>query len=242
MFLRILTLMFFWAGPAKPAAAPNASDLIKKYDEIMGADSFDGTMQMVSTREDGTTRTYRMRVLKSGHDRLRVFFQEPSAVRGQEMLRQGENQWVYMPNLKRAVRLASRESFQGGDFNNADVLRVNYQADFDPTLTPTSTDPTSFELSLKAKAPDAAYDRIKLWLRRSDLMPVRAQYFTSSGKMLREAEFSDVKTFAGGFRRPSRILMKNKLIEKRSSLMIVEAMDIRVHPPATKFVLDDLGR
>ena len=46
------------------------------------------------------------------------------------MLRNGDNLWVYIPNLKRATRVALRDSFQGGDFNNADVLRVNYEADY----------------------------------------------------------------------------------------------------------------
>jgi outer membrane lipoprotein-sorting protein len=158
------------------------------------------------------------------------------------MLRQGDNLWVYMPNLKRAVRLASRESFQGGDFNNADVLRVNYQADYAAVVAPASELPDAWQLELKAKTSDAAYDRITLWLRKADGMPVRGQYFTASGKMLREAEFSDVRTYAGGFRRPSTIVMKNKLAEKRRSVMTIEALDVRVKPAATKFVLDDLGR
>jgi outer membrane lipoprotein-sorting protein len=230
------------ATPAAPARPPTADELLRKYDAIMGAESFEAVMRMEAHRDDGSVRTYKLRILKSGKDKLRVWFDEPASVRGQEMLRQGDNLWVYMPNLKRAVRLASRESFQGGDFNNADVLRVNYQADYTATLAAQSELPDAWQLELKARGSDAAYDHVKLWLRKSDGQPVRGQYFTASGKMLREAELTDVKTYAGGFARPSRFVMKNKLAEKRRSVMTVESMDVRVKPAATRFVLDDLGR
>ena len=182
-----------------------------------------------------------MRVLKSGTDRFRLWFQEPAAVRGQEMLRQGENLWVYLPTLKKPTRLASRESFQGGDFNNADVLRVHYQTDYAATVAAGSAIPDAWEIELKAKTTDAAYDRIKLWMRRSDLMPVKGEYYSASGKMLRMAEFSEVKSY-GGFKRPSKIVMKNMLAVKRYSTLTVDAMNVKVSPPGARFVLDDLGR
>src|SRR6185295_13065381 len=95
-------------APGKPDATPGADELLKKYDAIMGPDSFEATMQMTAHRDDDTTRTYKMRMLKAGTERFRLWFQEPAAVRGQEMLRQGENLWVYLPTLKKPTRLASR--------------------------------------------------------------------------------------------------------------------------------------
>jgi outer membrane lipoprotein-sorting protein len=222
-------------------AAPTADALLKKYDAIMGPESFEATMEMSSHRDDDTTRTYKMKVLKSGTDKFRLWFNEPAAVRGQEMLRQGDNMWVYLPSLKKPTRLASRENFQGGDFNNADVLRVHYQTDYGAQVMPTSAIPETWELDLRAKTQDAAYEHIRLWLRKSDFMPVKGEYYTASGKMLRMAEFTDVKTF-GGFKRPARVLMKNMLATKRFSTLTVESMNIKVTPAAGRFVLDDLGR
>ena len=221
--------------------APSADDLLKKYDAIMGAENFDAVAEMTAHRDDGSVRTYKMRVLKAGTEKLRVWFSEPAAVRGQEMLRQGENLWVYLPSLKKPTRLASRESFQGGDFNNADVLRVHYQTDYAAKVLPQSDLPDSWQLELTAKTHDAAYERIQLWMRRSDGMPVKGAYFTASGKQLRAAEFTDVKSF-GGFKRPAKIVMKNLLAPKRWSEMVMLTFTTKVSPPASRFVLDDLGR
>lgn len=242
-FLTLATALAlpFLAVPSTAWADPTAAELMAKYDGIMGPENFLATVQMAAHRDDGTTRTYKMTVLKKGSEKFRLTFAEPAAVRGQEMLRQGDNLWVYMPNLKRAVRLANRDSFQGGDFNNADVLRVNYQADYDGSVQPDPSRPDAWLLELKAKTKDAAYDKIKLWMRKTDNQPVKGEYYTASGKMLRAAEFSEFKSF-GGLTRPGKIVMKNMLATQRYSSMNWESLDTKVNPPATKFVLDDLGR
>jgi outer membrane lipoprotein-sorting protein len=232
-----LLLLFLFAAET----APTADTLLQKYDAIMGAENFEAVAEMTAHRDDGSVRVYKMRVLKAGNEKLRIWFSEPAAVRGQEMLRQGENLWVYLPNLKKPTRLASRESFQGGDFNNADVLRVHYQTDYKAQVLPTSSVPEAWELELTAKTGDAAYERIKLWMRKSDNMPVKGEYYTSSGKMLRAAEFAEVKSF-GGFKRPARVVMKNMLTPKRWSEMLMSSFNTKVNPPAARFVLDDLGR
>ena len=87
---------------------PTADELLKRYDQVMSPKTFDGLLLMVAHRQDDTTRTYKFRALKSEDDKIRTWFYEPAAAKGQEMLRVGDNMWVYMPNLKRAMRLASR--------------------------------------------------------------------------------------------------------------------------------------
>src|SRR5690242_5026521 len=133
---RIFALILLGAVLGMPGRAstgePTALDLVRRYNELMSPKTFDMLMTMVAHRQDDTTRSYKFRAMKSQDDKIRLWFFEPAAAKGQEMLRVGDNMWVYMPNLKRSLRIASRESFQGGDFNNGDVLRVNYEADYNP--------------------------------------------------------------------------------------------------------------
>ncbi len=222
------------------ASPPGADELVRRYDEVMSPKTFDAVMLMTAHRQDGTTRSYKLRVLKLGNDKFRAWFLEPAASKGQEMLRVDDNMWVYMPNLKRALRVASRESFQGGDFNNGDILRVNYVSDYTAKLLP-ENDPTLFGVELSAKSSEASYDRIRLWLDKDKRLPVRAEYFAASGKLLRSASFEAPKEFHG-LLRPSRIVMRNELATKRFSEMTMVDMQPGVDAPAQKFVLDDLGR
>ncbi|MGC4068663.1 MAG: outer membrane lipoprotein-sorting protein [Polyangiaceae bacterium] len=241
LFLSVVTLF----GVAQPVARadvsqPTAAELVKRYDEVMAPASFDALLTMVAHRQDGTTRSYKLRALKAGTDKVRTWFFEPAAAKGQEMLRVGDNMWVYMPNLKRAIRIASRESFQGGDFNNGDMLRVNYVADYTAKLI-ASTDEQLWALELVAKTKEATYDKIKLWMTKSKRMPVRAEYYAASGKLLRSAKFEDVKSFRG-FERPARITMRNELATQRYTELTTLDIKVNVDAPAQKFVLDDLGR
>ncbi|HEY3451228.1 MAG TPA: outer membrane lipoprotein-sorting protein [Myxococcales bacterium] len=224
---------------AAPQAPSDPKQILEKYDEVMGPAFFDSVSTMTAHRSDGTERTYQMRLLKSGDEKFRVWFDAPSNARGQEILRVEDNFWVYMPNLKRAVRLAARESFMGGDFNNADVLRVNYSKDFDATLASETDD--RWLLSLKSRNPSSAYDRIDLTIHKGDYLPIAGHFFAASGKELRSAEFKDPKDF-GGHRRPSLVTMKNSIEEGRWSRMELKEFKVLQSIPATKFVLTELGK
>ena len=229
-----------WADESTSRAAePTPAEILQKYDDTMSPRTFDGLLTMVAHRQDGTTRGYKFRAMKAEGDKIRLWFFEPAAAKGQEMLRVSENMWVYMPNLKRALRIASRESFQGGDFNNSDALRINYVADYTPAFND-SGDPTQYLLLLTARTKDAGYDKIKLWVAKDNLMPLRSEYYAASGMMLRSMKFSDVKDFHG-HKRPAHLEMRNEVAKARWSEMTMLDMKINIEVPAQKYVLDDLG-
>lgn len=238
--LLLIATLLAVAAPAR-GADPDAAELLARYDRAMGPENYEALATMTAHRDDGSTRTYRMRMLKKGDERFRLFFLEPATSRGQEILRQGDNSWLYMPNLKRSVRMANRDSFQGGDFNNADVMRVNYTADYEATLVDQPGDSNTWLLELKAKTADASYDRVLLWMSRADSMPVKGEYYSASGKMLRSAEFSEVRDF-NGLKRPAKVVMRNRLASKRFTELVLDSFETAVNPPASRFVLDDLGR
>ena len=242
LILTALVLCVSLSAQREPsgAGAATAVELLQKYDDTMSPKTFDGLLNMVAHRQDGSTRSYKFRAMKAQGDKIRLWFFEPASAKGQEMLRVDENMWVYMPNLKRALRMASRESFQGGDFNNSDALRVNYVADYTPALVD-SGDPNQYLLQLTAKTKDAGYDKIKLWMTKSDSMPTRAEYYAASGMMLRSMKFSDVKDFHG-HKRPAHLEMRNEVAKARWSEMTMLDMKINVDVPPQKFVLDDMGR
>ena len=239
-FMLAVVAVVVVAGPAL-AADPTPEELLKRYDEVMGPRTFEAESQMTSWREDGSSRTYELRMLKAEDDKSRIWFKSPASVKGQEILRVGDNLWIYLPNVKRATRMANRESFQGGDFNNADVLRVNYSRDYTAKRVPSDV-PDTWALELKAKSQETAYDAIKLWLRKSDGLPVKGQYFGTSGQMLRSAEFSDYTEFEKGYVRPAKIVMHNELVKSRRSELVLKSLKRGVEAPAQRFTQSDLGR
>jgi outer membrane lipoprotein-sorting protein len=238
---RAAAALLLFASSSALAADPTAEDLLKKYDAVMGPGAFEADTEMTAWREDGTSRTYRMKFLRADAERMRVWFVEPASVKGQEVLRVGDNLWLYLPNLKRATRMANRDNFQGGDFNNADVMRVKYAEDYSGKLT-ASDDPALWKVELKAKNANTSYDAIKLWFRRSDSMPARGEYYGTSGQLLRSAEFSDFKEFGKGYVRPAKVVMRNELVKARRSEMVFKTLELNADVPPQRFSQTDLGR
>ena len=236
----LLAALLLTPAPAL-AAEPTAEELLAKYDAVMGPRTFETESEMTAHREDGSSRTYVMKMLRGENDRFRVWFKGPASVKGQEMLRSGDNLWVYLPNLKRATRIANRDSFQGGDFNNADVMRVNYTKDYTAKVVASEV-PDTYALELKAKNAETAYDAIKLWVRKKDGMPVKGEYYGTSGQMQRSAEFSEYTEFDKGYTRPAKVVMRNELVKARRSELVLKSMKLNVDAPAQRFTQADLGR
>lgn len=223
------------------SAEMTAEALVKRYDEIMAPPKFEITMTMTATRDDGSKRSYGMRALKQGTDKFRIWFRSPAAVAGQEMLRSGDNSWLYLPNVKRASRVADRDSFQGGDFSNADMLRMDYEVDYAPKLVP-SDDKTAYQLELTSKRPSTPYAKIILRMRLTDQMPISADYFGTSGKKLRSAVFEDYRELQSKYTRPTRVLMKNEIVPARHTELVIEKVNTRPDIKDRYFSLSDLGR
>lgn len=226
-------------APPLPTLAADAAAILERHDEVMGPAFFEGASSMTAHRSDGSERSYDMRYWKANDDKFRAAFDAPANARGQEILRVGDNFWIYLPNLKRAVRLAARESFMGGDFNNADVLRVNYAVDYSPRLL--EEGPDRWVLELRSKTPSSAYDRIILTVHKGDYLPLEGRYFAASGKELRSATFEEPRDFHG-HRRPTLITMRNSLEPGRWSVMRVQDFRVLRSIAATQFVLTELGK
>lgn len=226
---------------ASQAFAQDAAAVLKKYDEVMAPDTAEMEAQMTVTRDDGSQRTYVMRILKKGEDKSRISFDKPASMAGQEILRVQDNAWIYLPDIKRATNMSNRESFQGGDFSNADMLRPNLSVDYTPKFLD-DADKEVHALELASKSKETAYQTIKLWVRKKDGLPVKAQYFATSGKLMRTTAFSDYKEFQPGLVRPAKVVMVNETVKNRQSELVLVKLKAGVTIPDARFVLNDLGK
>lgn len=220
-------------------AEPSAEEILRRADAILAPDCFESELVMTTHRQDGEVRTFSMHVWKSGSSHHRIRFLSPADDRGAEVLRVGGQMWNFLPNLKRAVRISPKQDFHGGDFSNADVLRVNLSEDYVPTLE--RAEKEGFVLRLKAKDDSLAYDSIRYWIRRGDFMPLRQEFFTRSGKLVRKLDYLEPKRFGRGVR-PSRLVMWNALVPSRRSELVVRAFDVKRQIAPELFELAALGR
>ena len=57
--------------------------------------------------------------------------------------------WLYIPNVGKPIRITSLQSVVGGVFNNADIMRLDYNVEYD--VRALEEKGNEFVLELKAK-------------------------------------------------------------------------------------------
>jgi outer membrane lipoprotein-sorting protein len=181
-----------------------------------------------------------MQVWKRGARQARIRFLAPADDQGSEVLRVGDEMWNYLPNLKRALRISPKQEFHGGDFANADILRVNLAEDYTPKLR-ADAPAGCWLLELAAKTDQVAYARVLYWVRQRDSMPLRQEFYTASGKLVRRLELEEPRA-SGRLVRPSRFVMRNLVATSRQSELVWEVFEVKRGLDEALFLVGSLGR
>ena len=199
--------------------------------------------QMVSVKPDKDDRVYKMEIFKKDNDKMLIVFTEPARERDRKILRNGNNVWMYIPNVRRVLKIAEKQSVMGGDFSNADLMRLDLVSDYTSSLAgEEELDGVEvYKLELKAKDRSVAYDRAVVWVRKDNLLPVRSEFYTLSGKLLKILLYSDLREI-GGRIRPAKMTMENTLQEGRLTVFILDELEIKETLPNNIFTKTYLSR
>ncbi len=200
---------------AVSAAPPDAATILRRADRAVLGEAAAYTLRMTVIRPGKPQRVVEMKGLKKGDDRGLVRYTAPPKERGTAYLRSGDNTWLFLPSAEKVIRVGAKQTFGGGDFSNADIFRLSLVKDYDPTLAGEETEEgeACYRLELKAKDRSIAYDRVVYWVRSDGTFyPVKADYYTLSGKNLKSLVLSQVKPI-GGRARPTLLTMESRVDE-----------------------------
>lgn len=236
MLQPLLTLLL--ALPCLAFALDGAA-LLEKVDRNLEPESYEMTRKLINEEPDGKRKEFILYSVKKGRDKVAALFLSPASDKGRSTLRQGDNMWLYIPNVGKPVRITSLQSVTGGVFNNADILRVDYTEEY--SVTSASEEGSSYLLDLKAKTGAVAYDRLKLTVDRKTVLPTRIEAFTASGMLVKTLTFKDVKDFGGGIKRPATVETDSPLYKGFKSVMLYAALKKREVPDEV-FTLDYMSR
>ena len=134
------------------------------------------------------------------------------AVQGIVSLFNGKDLWFYDPASKASIRLSPQQRLLG-QASNGDVVTVNLARDYQATSaveedTQDGDRQTrrSHRLSLSASTPDATYARIDMWVDSASARPLKARFYSESGKLLKTAYYRRYQTVFG-IQRPTETVI-----------------------------------
>jgi outer membrane lipoprotein-sorting protein len=221
------------------ALALDGRALLEKVDRNLEPESYEMTRKLINEEPNGKRKEFILYSVKKGRDKVAALFLAPASDKGRSTLRQGDNMWLYIPNVGKPVRITSLQSVTGGVFNNADILRVDYTEEYD--VTAASEAGESYLLELKAKTGAVAYDRLKLTVDRKTVLPTRIEAYAASGLLVKTLYFKDIKDFGGGIRRPATVETDSPLYKGYKSVMLYAAVKKREVPDEV-FTLNFMSR
>ncbi len=237
MIKRLLTLLLI--ALALPAWATDGNELLKKVDRNLEPESYEMYRKLINIEPNGSKKEFVLYSVKKGRDKIVALFLSPPSDKGRATLRLGDNMWLYIPNVGKPVRITSLQSVVGGVFNNADILRIDYTAEYNAEKLEEEKD--AYVLFLKARTGEVAYDRLKMWVDRKTVLPVKIEAYAASGLLIKTLHFRDIKDFGGGIRRPATVETDSPLYKGYKSVMLYSQLK-KTSLPDEVFTLNYLPR
>jgi outer membrane lipoprotein-sorting protein len=218
--------------------AQSSDDLVRNIESMLAPPNIKATYAFINHRLDGSKGSYEINFSIRDTDHNHLAFVRPEREKGREILRLKDDIWSFVPSIGRIVRIADRDSFAGGDFSNADVLRVDWLDHYKTKILKEL--PKQWIVELDAKTTEAAYARMRLWIDKATGQPVQQLYYDSQGTLLKRCLYGDVKTF-DGITRPARLVMENVISKQKSELTVLSLQKVGSFPDS-RFIIDNLGK
>jgi len=200
------------------AQALQGDALLREVDRNLAPDSYEMYRKLIDIQPDGTRKEFLLYSVKKGTEKVLLLFLQPASEKGRSTLRLGDNMWFYIPEVGKPVRITSLQSVTGGLFNNSDILRLDFAAEY--SVTKTEDAGAKWLLHLKAKTDSVAYDLLKMWVHKERLVPTEVECYAASGLLIKTLHYKDIKDLGDGVLRPATVETDSPLHKGYRSLMI----------------------
>lgn len=212
-FLRCAVTLLMLLSGAVAAQEPSGREILDRVERLLWGNTVQGDYEMtISTAR--WQRTLGLKVWIERPKRSFVRIVSPAKEAGIGSLRLGSEMWNYLPNVERVIKIPPSMMLQpwmGSDFTNDDLVKESsILEDYTHKVLGTVTIDGQAMYQVEATArPEAAvvWGRILYWVKKSDFVPLKQEFYDERGELVRTMSFSDVRSI-GGRRVPTRWEMR----------------------------------
>lgn len=223
-----------YAGAPLPAATPQEQGLAiaqeaERRDDGFGDHTAHLTMVLRNKHGEESTRSIRVLTLEvpSDGDKSLSIFDEPADVKGTALLsfthKHGtDDQWLYLPALKRVKRIASADksgSFMGSEFayediSSQEVEKYTYRYVRDEDLDGQAC----FVVERYPVDEYSGYTKQIVWIDQAEYRPMKVESYDRKRSLLKTLTFRDYRQYVGRYWRADEMLMVNHQTGKSTVL------------------------
>jgi outer membrane lipoprotein-sorting protein len=230
-----LVLMLILLPHPATAGSPGEKGLAIAREAEMrdtGFQDFTADMRMVLKNRNGqeSIRTIRIRTLEvdGDGDKSLSIFDEPRDVKGTASLthshkRGDDDQWLYLPALKRVKRISSRNksgSYMGSEFSYEDIASQEVEKYTYKWLRDEMYDGRQCFVSERypVDRENSGYARQVTWLDKAQYRPFKIEYYDRKNTLLKTLTINHYQQYLGKFWRADEMHMLNHQSGKSTAL------------------------
>ena len=193
--------------------------IIRKMDQNLNAKSRVLTSKMV-VKGRRSSRTIESKNWVVGTEKAFTEYISPAREAGTKMLKIGNKLWTYSPQTDRVIQISGhmlRQSVMGSDMSYNDMMEDRTMEEIYKASISGSEKVNNREywiIEMEARIKGLPYPKRKAWVDKEYFLPIKAELYAKSGKLLKTSTLSDIKKIKGRWF-PSKFKFKDEL--KRNS-------------------------
>jgi len=186
----ILTAYVFMFCLLLPAvsAEDNAGRIVGQADKNFSNGSFIFYTDFIVCRPGEKDINYSMKNYIKGKDKMLIIFTAPPRVQDQALLRKGDDQWIYFPDIKKTMKISGRQQLLGSDFLYGDILSLDLSNGYKASIVDDTAEVNGdicYKINLSSTSLTALYDKVTYYIRKDDYAPIKREFYTKSGIKLK---------------------------------------------------------
>lgn len=202
----------------------------ERRDAGFGSYTADLTMTLSNAQGETSVRHIRRKILEvhGDGDKALDLFDEPADVKGTAILTyahglQPDDQWIYLPALKRVKRISSANKsgpFMGSEFAFEDIASQEVEKFHYKYVRDESVD--GHDCFVRENQPayeNSGYTRQIEWTDKAIYQPRKVMYYDRRNALLKTLTFKDYRQYGGRYWRPGEMIMENHLTGKTTRIV-----------------------
>ncbi len=230
---------------ATTLSAMTAEQIMREADERQTYDSSRSSGQFKIKDRFGT-KVSTFDAWSKGADESLIEFTSV-AERGQKVLRTEDSIYLYYPDAEELIRMqgsALRQGMLGSDISYEDMTGGKDRlSQYDIVLEEDSElvfGRDCHVLTLTAKTRSVPYPKEIVWIDKENFIVMRAEYYTKSGRLLKEMETLSVGTLSG-IEVATETRISDKMKTDTETIMILDELEVNIRIDDDLFSLDELS-
>ncbi|MCG7976187.1 MAG: outer membrane lipoprotein-sorting protein [Candidatus Thiodiazotropha taylori] len=230
--LILATLLLTPAVTLAMTAEERGLEIAKEVDSRdTGFHDFKASMTMLLKNRHGEESLRDMRnqtlEVEDDGDKTLVVFDEPRDVKGTALLSFShkvgdDDQWLYLPALKRVKRIASRNKsgpFMGSEFAYEDISSQEVEKYTYKFIEESEHDGiASYLVERYPVDPNSGYTRQQMWVDKARYIPIKIDYYDRKNVLLKTLVFRGYQQYLDQYWRADEMFMENHQTGKSTLL------------------------